>query len=435
MKKICFIIAVVFFSCAAVSADEVSDIAEARALIEDSMTLCGVERDSSEFTAAIEDFELFTATLNETVTSDDSLSDEELAEIILTFVYDNVLRNYQLNQSFVDRAFSTGVYNCVSSSIIYAAFAKSAGLDVRAQVTKDHCFITLYTGTKKIDVETTNPYGFNPGVKKAVAKNANMTHYVTVPKRYYNGRKEVSTKMLASLPARNLMSSLTDRSMDEEAEELALRRMDYLSECSEAEKEEALNDYILCVRNHAVTLDRAGKPEQSLELLENLMDSYGVRRAISKDYDDFYYNAMARFYNNRDFEGGWAFIHRHDGGKYVSIEGFNKANDMMILGWNESFFDKILNSTEGKYAQMSQEERYLTAAKAAASAYKDNPSVRELKKYSDTFYRNYGVCVHNNFAELANAGKYEEARAVLELGLKNYPDSANLKRDLKSLNR
>ena len=77
----------------------------------------------------------------------------------------------------------------------------------------------------------------------------------------------------------------------------------------------------------------------------------------------------------------------------------------------------------------------LAAAKAAASAYKDNPSVRELKKYSDTFYRNYGVCVHNNFAELANAGKYEEARAVLEEGLKNYPDSANLKRDLKSLNR
>ncbi|MCR5217545.1 hypothetical protein [Treponema sp.] len=404
-------------------------------LIEDSMLICGIDRASEDFLYAVERFKELEADFNEVYLEDESLTDEEKAELVLVFIHDNVLTSYSLNQSFIEKTLGSGLYNCVSASLLYVALAKSAGLDVRAQVTQDHCFVTFYSGAKKTDVETTNPYGFNPGVKKNISSSERHKSYVTVPKKYYSGRKEVSEKMLAALPARNLMSRYTDASRDDEAEELAIRRMEYLADSSDDEKADALNDYILCCRNHAVTLDRQKRSDEGLAILERVMDEYGARASLQKDYDDLYYNAMVTFYNSRDFEGGWDFIKKHSGGKYVSVDGFNKANDMMILGWNESFFDKVLNGKDNEFSDLSQKEKYLIAARAAEDGYKSNSSVRELKKYADVFYNNYAICVHNEFAAFANAGDYENARAVLEEGLKNFPGSSNLKKDLRNLEK
>lgn len=436
MKKISAFI-FCFFTLSALYAQSPAEELLPHELIEDSMLLCGLEKSDENYLKALEKYKSLEKELNEVYLKDKNFSEKEKAEAVLTFMYEKVLYAYQINQSFIDKTFDSGIYNCVSSSIIYVALAKSAELDARAQLTKDHCFVTYYSSDlalEKVDVETTNPYGFNPGVKKNISSSENSSRYVTVPKKYYSNRKEISLKHLATLPSRNLMSYYTESSKDIEAIELAERNMKYLEDSGKNEKEEALKDYILCTRNHAVSLNRKKLFDESLSVLEKLMDDYGKTSSLLKDYDDFFHNGLVFYFNERDFEGGKDFINRHKA-KYLSEQSFTKAESMMIAGSCELLFDQILNGKNNEYSLLSAKEKYLLAAQKALEFFNQYPYVKELKKYSDTFYNNYAVCVHNEFASYANNGDYEKAGEVLEEGLKNYPASNNLKKDLKSLER
>ena len=98
----------------------------------------------------------------------------ERGRAILKLLFQDYLKTYNIDQTKINLALETGVYNCVSSALLYMAAAKAAGLEVRGQKTTEHAFCTLYvegskTGTfTKIDVETTNPYGFNPGSREEI---------------------------------------------------------------------------------------------------------------------------------------------------------------------------------------------------------------------------------------------------------------------------
>ncbi len=90
-----------------------------------------------------------------------NLSASEAAEKILFALYEDLLVQYCDQQTKINVAFTNGTYNCVSSSVIYYALAKSAGIDVAGVKTPTHAFCSLRADGKRIDVETTNPYGFN----------------------------------------------------------------------------------------------------------------------------------------------------------------------------------------------------------------------------------------------------------------------------------
>ena len=69
---------------------------------------------------------------------------EELGRAVLKLLYQDVLTTYDFNQTRTDIALQTGVYNCVSSALLYMAVAKAAGLEVRGQKTSEHAFCTVY---------------------------------------------------------------------------------------------------------------------------------------------------------------------------------------------------------------------------------------------------------------------------------------------------
>ena len=89
-----------------------------------------------------------------------------LAERALTFLHKNLFTTYSVQQTRVDTALETGVYNCVSSAVLYLILARSVGLSVGGVRTADHAFCSVLVNGQQIDVETTNPFGFNPGAKK-----------------------------------------------------------------------------------------------------------------------------------------------------------------------------------------------------------------------------------------------------------------------------
>ena len=143
-----------------------------------------------------------------------SLSEEERGRAILKLLYRDYLAAYSLNQTKIDLAMDKGFYNCVSSAVLYMAAAKAAELDVRGQRTTQHAFCSIYVPMtdgkpgqlKKIDVETTNPYGFNPGSKEEIEHESQIRKYYVVPKKYYSNRTEVSDGVFTGLIAGNLCS-------------------------------------------------------------------------------------------------------------------------------------------------------------------------------------------------------------------------------------
>ena len=77
------------------------------------------------------------------------------------------------------------------------------------------------------------------------------------------------------------------------------------------------------------------------------------------------------------------------------------------------------------------EAGYTTATLAASQL----PKSTKIKAMKNGFYNNAIAIIHNDFARLANSGDFSAARAVLEAGLKKFPDDKTLKKDLADIKK
>jgi hypothetical protein len=134
------------------------------------------------------------------------------AEAVLTFLHDNVLRDYREDATTLDGVLDSGLFNCVSSAVIYALAARSLGIETAGARTSDHAFCTVRVGGRSIDVETTNPYGFAPGGKKEFKDSfGRATGYAYVAPGGYGDRRAIAVGDLVGLILSN-RASLLERS-------------------------------------------------------------------------------------------------------------------------------------------------------------------------------------------------------------------------------
>jgi hypothetical protein len=72
------------------------------------------------------------------------------------------LKGYDCNQSRLSMIFSTGKFNCVSSSLLYIILARYFGMKVQGVNIPSHAFVQLETDQgKTIEIETTSRSGYN----------------------------------------------------------------------------------------------------------------------------------------------------------------------------------------------------------------------------------------------------------------------------------
>jgi hypothetical protein len=72
------------------------------------------------------------------------------------------LAGYQFEQARLTGVFTTGRYNCLSSTVLYVVLARAFGLPVRAAVVPTHVFAEIGApGSKVFEVETTSNTGFD----------------------------------------------------------------------------------------------------------------------------------------------------------------------------------------------------------------------------------------------------------------------------------
>ncbi|HEQ71094.1 MAG TPA: hypothetical protein ENN69_01265, partial [Spirochaetia bacterium] len=130
--------------------------------------------------------------------------DARLAEALLEELHRSVLTRYRETATELDLLIDDGLFNCVSSSILYAIVLDAFGFPFSAVRTSDHAFIKVLAGGTYYDVETTSRYGFDPGRKKEFRDEfGSMTGFVYTPPSNYSDRIDISRTEFLSLILQN----------------------------------------------------------------------------------------------------------------------------------------------------------------------------------------------------------------------------------------
>lgn len=373
-------------------------------------------------------------------------------EAILPFMYRSIISKYSLYQTRLDVALQSGEYNCVSSAILFAYFAKRLGLDVAGVETPDHSFCTVILDGKSVDVETTNPYGFDPGRKKDLAtQNENEKKYVIVTQTQYRNRKPVSDRRLVALIYGNRVARLEKAGNFTEALPLAL---DAWRLQGDAVSENSRNERFM---NYAVTLSKLGKNSDAVDFILYVTDEFGddVR------YADIVTGAMGESLNGLMKTGDYAaafellskYREKIRGASFAQLEKTVTINYLQYTAETRPYAEAMaaltavlgapgaLGSSDYErifaYAQYREADRISKAdGWLKATAFLDTglalyPANKDMLKQKSVYLQNYASDVHNEAAAAWNAGKKDTAKAIVQKGLENVPGSTLLLNDLK----
>jgi tetratricopeptide (TPR) repeat protein len=311
-------------------------------------------------------------------------SDTEKAEAVLRFMYEKTLKRYSLNQTQLDVLLSTGTYNCVSSAVLYLILGTSVGLDIKGVVTRDHAFITVHAdgADDLIDIETTNKFGFNPGSKKEFTDNfGKTTGFAYGPPGNYRNRAQISPIELVSLIISNRISALESRKRFADALPLAIDRAALLE-----------------TREHPVDSPLFSDP--------------------AHDRMDRIFNVAGSLLNSRKEDETLAFV------DYAMPVYPDDAR------WEEIQYNAV-NNIVTKHLRANKIADAKTALTDNQTRYNENLHA----KLAEVVAKAEAVSFHNQFAALFNRRKYDDAKAVLDLALKTFPEDRQLNRDLETVNK
>ena len=376
--------------------------------------------------------------------------DYRKGELLLNHIHHEYLTHYQEWQTRIDLLIDNGSFNCVSSAIFYLILGRSLGLSIKGIITSDHAFCIISTDTGPIDVETTNPYGFEPGKQREFENVFGQTGFSYVPPGNYKDRIEIDDKELLGLIIQNRISTLEERGQFEPALELAVDR--YWFDQNLTNKTELIRE----LNNYLALLNQQGRYREALDYLEQ----FDKRYQWNEEYRDItytlVYNGIISNLEKQNHEGAKSLLTLWNS----SLES-EKARELhsMISKAEVLFKIQTCSFEEGvalledsleeeaitfevyregiafifgkKAASLGKEGQFLQALACIEDAISRVGQYPGLIQARDVFRHNYTATIHNRFADLYNAGKYEEAINVLREGLTMVPGNQILDRDLK----
>lgn len=337
------------------------------------------------------------------------------AEEALSFLHARILRSYDLDATTMGDILDSGRFNCVSSAVLYLIAMRSLGIEAAGVKTTDHAFCLVRIEGREIDVETTNPYGFDPGTKKEFADRfGKTTGYSYVAPGNYSRRRTVDERELVALILANRMAQATERRDARGALSLAYG---YYLLAAQGDGRKILLD---CVENLAADLaDR--KDFASIEELARTAAAFlGQDARLSQLLETAIYDGLALVAGTADWR--------------AAVAGADSALAEGSLGRKNH--DSIVVYAYGSAANaLGQKGDWLGAARLAEEGAQKAPSDRSLSQAAAGFRRNFVVTAHNRFATLYNTRDYAAAAAVLEEALKLLPGDPTLLADLEIARR
>lgn len=389
----------------------------------------------------------------------------ERGEAVLRLMYRDVLKKYVLTESSITAMFQKGQYNCVSATLLYVALAKEAGLETVIYKTTDHSFCAVKTEDRLIEVETTNPYGFDPGTKKALpAQKKGATSWAVIPQRYYNNKQVISDRVLASLVGGNI-STLAMKDNDYAlAVPLSIARYEFTRKEDTTAAKEVKREFDMVATNYVSHLQRQGRPLAALYWMEEALAQWESSDIWQDCIDEVVQNSVVFYLNQSKVEQaqeiyeGWSqrltsktreevalniFIGAMDAG----VKDVEPAQALAFLRTMEQH--PVASTIKGaaklkenrEYVWQSQvkvlvdQQQFLEAAAVARQGVQSLGTSRVLSNLEKQCLNNHAVTVHNKYAALFNQKKYQEALEVVQQGLMEVPGNRTLQADLNKVQR
>lgn len=373
-------------------------------------------------------------------------------ELILDFLHEELFRRYDEFQTRTDVVLERGTYNCVSSAVFYAVLAKVLGLSVWTINTEDHVFCAVRTEEGEIDVETTSPYGFHPGTKHEFTDSFGKTGFTYVPPGNYSKREPGDMATLLSFILQNRIAELQKKRLYFESVGLAVDRYALLGTNS------AFNLMVSEFINYAADLNKRGRYEEGIDFLRYTGTRYNTGEAFDEIYKTLTNNLIILLTDGQEFDrstdliGRWleeGVISREytrelrslvaDRRAYRAVHTEDPAGAEALLdslyGEGELAGDRYEEFIVFLYGKQAETEgragNWIEAAEIMERAMDKIGPHPQLRRARDGYIGNYAVTVHNEFADLFNAGRFEEALALLEEGLSRVPGDRTLNRDLE----
>jgi hypothetical protein len=333
----------------------------------------------------------------------DVAAQAELGERTLTFLHRNLLTNYSVLQTRVDTALGTGVYNCVSSAVLYMIFARSVGLSVGGVRTTDHAFCTVLANGQQVDVETTNPYGFNPGSKKEFIDSfGKVTGYSYVPQGGYSNRRNIGEKELLSLILYNRVSEYGESRFFRDALQPSVSAYALMG------TEEMRRVMTIAFSNYVASLQTRQDYPGAIQFLDAVRASFGGTVDLGRPRRDAYHNWAVSLVDANALQDAEALLAQ------PAVRAALEESDWIELSVQIVQLRALAESSAGGF---------LPAATIVADGMKRMGRQPGL-------LQNYEAYMHNAFVPLYNARKWNDARLLIDQGLAVYPDSGILQQDL-----
>ena len=148
-------------------------------LAEAALLACGV-RDDAQRRSYLARLDAIEADARRAVAG--ARSAAEAGRRLLAFLHRGPMAGgYVSGQADLSVLLDTGRFNCVSSCVLYNILAERIGLRVAAIEVPEHVFSVVYDGRKWVDVETTNPKGFDRPLDRP-SLEAKRKKFVNSPK-------------------------------------------------------------------------------------------------------------------------------------------------------------------------------------------------------------------------------------------------------------
>jgi tetratricopeptide (TPR) repeat protein len=378
------------------------------------------------------------------------------------------LTRYSVNQTGMDTLLAGGSYNCVSSAVLYVILASAADLKTRGVVTRDHAFVTVEipsaeTGEGTIDVETTNPYGFDPGNRREFHDAfGKATGFVYVPAKNYRERTDVNCPELVSLILHNRIADLEARGRFAESVPLAVNRAVLLSSTERTVYSEFFDDprNVLLDRifNYAAMLLRAGKEQELLEWAELAGAKYPAPERWQEITVGAVHNSLARMIKNSRFAEGRGFLAAN--ASKLTPETYRRFRAMLA---DAELFHivtslKTINDADDALAALDSAEdealltdprlkelRIFAVIKKTGFIVKER-GVKDALAYAESARDAYGgdsrldaqiravrdsriAELHNGFAAAYNRRDFEKAGELIRAALEEFPEDTRLLTD------
>ena len=338
---------------------------------------------------------------------------EDKADKILFFIYEKFLSKYDFYQTRVDLAMESGVYNCVSSAILFMYFCKRAGIPVVANETPRHSFCTIYDGSDKIDVETTNPYGVNPGKTRAQVLANGKTQWMTVPAKDYAGRHQIDDRRMIGIVYCNRISQLQKKKLDDKTVGLAVDAYEV-----QGHSPVSRNELEIAIGNASGLYSKAAREQDAIDFLLKAQEIFGPCQNWTMRLYTNHYNMVLAKAKTLPFEQGLAQVEAYK--ENLTAKDYADLKEFVYL--------------LGGQVQ-AKKYNWRAAIKIVQDGLAQLPQSKMLLNNKKIYMGNMAVDFHNAAVDLYNAGQKDKAIEKLKEGLQEVPGDRTLQNDLNRMSK